>query len=176
MSDERVCIGAFAGAHGVHGAALVKTFTESPDAISAYGEVETEDGSRRFQLKFVRSPKADMAIVKSPEIKTREDALALKGQRLYVSRDALPAPEEDEFYLTDLVGLKVVDENNASAGLVRAVFNFGAGDLLEIEKIPGMKGVRLVSFRKEIVTEIDIAAGMVRILREALILDNETND
>jgi len=106
--------------------------------------------------------------VRAPEIKTREDAEALKGQRLYVARAALPEPDEDEFYLDDLVGLNAFDETGASLGTVKAVFNFGADDLLELGDIPGVKGVRLVPFTKAAVPEIRMTEGRISVARAAL--------
>lgn len=170
MSGEtkRICLGAFAGAHGVKGEAKIKTFTEAPENVAAYGPVTSEDGKLRFTLSFVKALKDGFVLVRAKEIKTREDAEALKGVRLYVDRDVLPAPEEDEFYLDDLVGLAAVDEDGLSLGAVRAVYNFGAGDLIELADIPGVKGVTLVPFTKEAVPEVDLSAGRLTVARAAL--------
>ena len=166
--NSRVCLGAFAGAHGVHGEAKIKTFTEAPENIASYGAVETEDGERQFTLTFIRLLKTDFALVRAPQISSREDAESLKGTRLYIDRDKLPAPDEDEFYLDDLIGLNAQDENSAPMGVVLAVYNFGAGDLLELGNIPDINGVRLVPFTKENATHIDLAAGAIIIRREAI--------
>ncbi len=165
---RRVCLGAFAGAHGVKGDALLKTFTEAPQNIALYGSVETEDGARAFTLRFIRNAKPGFAIVGAPEIASREDADALKGVRIFVDRAALPNPDEDEFYLDDLVGLDAVDEEGARAGRVAAVHNFGAGDILELENIPGVKGARMIPFTSETVPTVDIGNGSVTILRAAI--------
>lgn len=167
-TPKRVCVGAFAGAHGVKGAARVKTFTEKPENIAAYGPVETEDGARRFTLTVLRKAKPGVVLVSAPEIKSREDAEALKGARLYADRDRLPPPDEEEFYLDDLVGLSAIDEAGAPLGRVKAVYNFGAGDLIELSDIPGVKGLRAVPFTKTLVPRVDIAAGKITVLREAV--------
>ncbi|WP_411819140.1 ribosome maturation factor RimM [Hyphococcus formosus] len=167
-TDKRVCLGAFAGAHGVRGETKVKVFTAEPDGISAYGPVETEDRKRRFTLTVIRQMKGEFVLVRAPEIKSREDAESLKGSRLYIDRDALPAPEEDEFYLDDLVGLRAEDETGAPLGSIKAVYNFGADDMIELTKIPGIKGVRLVPFTKAMVPEVDIAGGRVVVARVAI--------
>ncbi|MHA7871831.1 MAG: ribosome maturation factor RimM [Hyphococcus sp.] len=166
--QTRVCLGVFIGAHGVKGAAQVKTFTEAPENIAAYGPVQTEDGARLFSLTVLRVPKPGIAIVTAPEIKSREDAQALKGARLYVDRTMLPAPAPDSFYIDDLVGLDVTDETGAPAGRIKAVYNFGAGDLLEIENIPGAKGVRLIPFTRDAVPRLDIDARRIVIAAGAL--------
>lgn len=157
----RACLGAFAGAHGVKGETKLKSFTETPEGVADYGPVETEDRKRRFTLKIVKVLKDGFVIARAPEIASREDAEALKGVRFYVNRSALPVPEEDEFYLDDLVGLKAFDEAGAALGAVKAVYNFGAGDLIELSGIPGVNGARLVPFTKAAVPAVDMKAGRI---------------
>lgn len=164
----RICLGAFAGAHGVKGDAKLKTFTEAPESIAAYGPVETEDGARSFTLTFIRELKPSLALVRAPEIKSREDAESMKGVRLYVARDKLPAPDDDEFYLDDLIGLQVIDETGAAMGYVGAIYDFGAGDLIEIKDIPEVNSVRLVQFTREAVPEINLTEGKITINRDAI--------
>lgn len=153
---RRVCLGAFAGAHGVKGEAKVKTFTEAPAGIAAYGPVTSEDGKRSFRLRFVRALKPDLALVTAPEIASREDAAALAGTRLYVAREMLPPTTEDEFYLEDLVGLAAFDEAGAPLGKVVAVHNFGAGDLIEVKAATGK--TLMVPFTNKVVPRIDLGA------------------
>ncbi len=176
LKPDRVCLGAFAGAHGVKGEAKVKTFTEAPENIAAYGPVETEKGDRRFSLRFLRPMKDGFALVRAPEIKSREEAEALKGERLYVNRSALPNPQEDEFYLDDLVGLSAFDETGAPIGLVKAVYNFGADDLLELGDIPDKKGVRLIAFTKENVPIVDLANDRLTVQRRCIDLADNDDD
>ncbi|WP_018634115.1 ribosome maturation factor RimM [Neomegalonema perideroedes] len=155
--DERVCVGAVAGAFGVRGEARLKPFTEDPRAVASYGPVETEDGARSFTLKISR-PIGDGLAVWLSGVKTREEAEALKGTRLYVSREALPEPEEDEFYHADLIGLKVEDLKGEPLGVVRSVQNYGAGDFLEIVT-PGRKAPALMPFTRETAPKIDLKGG-----------------
>lgn len=164
-ASRRICLGAFAGAHGVKGDAKIKTFTEAPENIAAYGPVESEDGARKFTLKITKVLKDDMVLARAPEITSREDAESLKGVRLYIERSALPPAEEDAFYLEDLVGLQAQDETGAPAGVVKAVYNFGADDLIEISDMPNVKGVRLIPFSRAAVPEIDLEAGLITIAR-----------
>ena len=175
-TQNRACLGAIAGPHGVRGGVKIKCFTQSPEAIASYGPVESEDGTRRFSLKIVNVARADLVVASAPEITSREDAESLKGTRLYVDRARLPAPDEDEFYLDDLVGLNVIDEDGAPAGIIAAVYNFGAGDVLEVKNIPDMKGVRLIAFTKDNVPEIDIKGGSLIIKRDALSDDANDDD
>ncbi len=175
MPRSRICLGAFAGAHGVKGEAKVKTFTETEEAAARYGEVESEDGARRFTLIFVRSLKPGLALVRSPEIASREDAEALAGVKFYVDRAALPEAAEDEFYIEDLVGLAARDESGATVGVIVAVHNFGAGDVLELKDRPGKAGPAMIPFTRTAVPRIDIAAGVATIAVSAL-ADAEEQD
>lgn len=167
-NNRRICLGAFAGAHGVKGAVQIKSFTKTPEDIGAYGPVETEDSGRIFTLTVIRTLKAGLVLATAPEVASREDAQALKGTRIYVDRNSLPDPEPDAFYHEDLIGLDAIDEAGEPMGRIKAVYNFGAGDLLELEAIPGVKGLRLVPFTKEAAPIIDLTAGRVTIMRAAL--------
>lgn len=155
--NERVCVGAVAGAFGVRGEARLKPFTEDPRAVAAYGPVETEDGARSFTVKITR-PINDGLAVRLSGVNTREEAEALKGTRLYVSRAALPEPEDDEFYHADLIGLKVEDLSGKPLGVVRSVQNYGAGDFLEIVT-PGRRAPALMPFTRETAPKIDLKGG-----------------
>jgi 16S rRNA processing protein RimM len=165
----RVCLGAFAGAHGVKGEAKVRTFTETEDGVSSYGAVESSDGRRRFTLKFIRVLKPGLALVSAPEIASREDAEALAGVELYVERARLPAPAEGEFYLEDLVGLAAVDDEGIPLGRIVAFYNFGAGDILEFEGADGRKS--MLPFTRDTAPAVDLRAGVVTIAASALDAD-----
>jgi len=159
MSGARVCVGAIAGAFGVRGEAKVKTFTDDPGAIATYGPLESEDSSRRFDIKITRQVKGGFA-VRLSGVKSREEAEALKGTRLYVDRAVLPVPDEDEFYYADLIGLRVEGEGGVLLGKVKAVHEFGAGDMLEYVPDRGGETV-LVPFTRAAVPVVDIAGGRV---------------
>lgn len=164
MSDaetaRRVCLGAVAGAFGVRGEVRLKPFTDDPEAIAAYGPLETEQGERRFEVRLTRVVKGGVA-ARLSGVATREQAEGLRGTRLYAPRDALPPPEdEDEFYHADLINLAVVDLSGALLGAVRAVQNYGAGDMLEIAPPGGGKTV-LLPFTRAEAPHIDLAAGEI---------------
>ncbi len=154
-SPARVCVAAVAGAYGVRGEARVKSFTAAPGAFADYGLLETEDGARRFEARVLQAVSGGFA-TRLSGVSTREQAEALKGVRLYVPRDRLPSLEPDEFYHADLIGLDVVDTGGAPLGSVRAVQNFGAGDMLEIVA-PG-RPVLMLPFTRAAAPTIDFAA------------------
>lgn len=155
--EGRVCVGVVTGAHGVKGLVRIKPFTEMPEGIAAYGTVETEDGSRQLEITVANRIGKGQIAARIAGIRERTAAEALKGQRLYVPRARLPAPAENEFYHADLIGLAVLSGDGRRLGAVRAVYDFGAGDVLEIADATG--NLSLVPFNRQAVPEIDIAAG-----------------
>ncbi|MGV6802125.1 MAG: ribosome maturation factor RimM [bacterium] len=160
---KRICIGAIAGAHGVKGEIKVKSFTAHPADIAAYGPLTSEDQTHQFTLKLVRQIKPDLFIARAKEIANRDAAEQLKSVRLYVDRDKLPAPDKDEFYYEDLVGLIAITETGAPLGKVKAVVNHGAGDILELTDVPEQNGGLLIPFTRAAVPEVNLAAGFVTI-------------
>ncbi len=168
MSDSSpnrlILVGRIAGAFGVRGELRISTYTEDPLSLTRYGELKREDGSPALRLQSARAVK-DGIVARSPTVTTKEEADALRGLRLYVPRDALPEPEdEDEFYLADLIGLQAVDPGGASLGRVKAVHAFGAGDVLEVDPADGSPTWQ-VAFTREIVPEIAIPEGRLTIVR-----------
>jgi 16S rRNA processing protein RimM len=151
----RVCIAQIGAAHGVRGEVRLKPFTEDPLAVTRYGALESEDGRRRFEIEGARRAK-DMLVVRLKGVTDRDAAEALKNIRLYVAREKLPQPEADEFYHADLVGLTAQKQNGETVGTVKAVHNFGAGDLLEIEPADG--ATIMLPFNEATVPVVDIAA------------------
>jgi 16S rRNA processing protein RimM len=139
----------------------VKSYTAEPAAIGSYGPLTTEDG-RELRLSHVRpagggSP--DMLVARIEGVTTREAAEALNRTQLYISRERLPAPdEEDEFLLADLVGLTVEGPDGSALGRVVAVPNYGGGDLLEIRPAAGGPTV-LLPFTKAFVPNVEIGEG-----------------
>lgn len=157
-TDSRVCVGAIAGSFGVSGEVRLKSFCADPGAIASYGPLFTEDGSRSFKVKLTR-PVAGGLGARLTGIATKEEADALKGTTLWVSRDRLPALGDDEFYHADLIGLAVHDTGGALLGRVTAVHNHGAGDLIEVMDPDGK--ALLLPFTRAAVPTVDLAAGRV---------------
>ena len=151
-------MGAVVAAHGIKGEVRIKTFTASPDALMAYGPLAT-GGGRVLRITSLKSGKGDEAIVRFEGIADRTAAERLKGEQLSVSRDALPEPDAGEFYHADLVGLRVEDASGKALGNVKAVHNFGAGDIIEVAGANG--ATELVPFNTLTIREIDVANGRI---------------
>ncbi|MGQ0590626.1 MAG: ribosome maturation factor RimM [Sphingosinicella sp.] len=138
MAETQVILAAVAGAHGVGGEVRLKLFAEGLDSLKRHETLFA--GERALTLKSVR-PGGAGAIARFAEIADRAAAEALRGQLLSVPRDALPPLGEGESYHADLIGLAVVDAADAPLGAVVAVENYGAGDLLEIERPDGKRAL-----------------------------------
>jgi 16S rRNA processing protein RimM len=155
MGDALILVGRVAGAFGVKGEVRITTFTADPLALVDYKTLLREDGSPALTLTGGRVAKGGV-VARAGEIETREQAEAARGLKLYIPRDRLPEPEdEDEFYVTDLVGLDVVTPDGEPLGRVRSVHDFGAGDLLEIEPPQGPSW--WLPFTREAVPEVSLA-------------------
>jgi 16S rRNA processing protein RimM len=152
---ERLCVGVILGAHGLKGAVRVKSFTANAVDVAAYGIVEDEAGRRRFRLLALGEAKG-VVTARIDGIVDRTGADALKGVKLFVARDVLPATGEDEFYASDLVGLSAEGTDGSELGKVKGVFDFGGGDVIEIQ---GPGGSVMVPFTKAAVPVVDIAGG-----------------
>jgi 16S rRNA processing protein RimM len=159
-----VLVGRVAGGFGVRGEVRITAYTESPDALLRYKTLLREDGSPALTLLSGRVAK-DGVIAKTREIEVKEAADALRGLRLFVPRAALPELEENEFYLTDLIGLDALTPEGASLGKVKAVHNFGAGDILEIAPVAGPSFY--LPFTREAVPALDIPNGRLTAVRPA---------
>ena len=154
--QDRVCVGAIAGAWGVQGEVRLKSFCTEPEAIASYGPLWAEDGSRSFGVRITRRIPNGLA-ARLSGVASREAAEALRGTRLMADRDRLPPLPDDEFYHADLIGLEVFDSGGGALGQVRAVLNHGAGDLLEVV-VPGRSDTLLLPFTRATVPLVDVAA------------------
>lgn len=152
MADQ-VTLAAVAGAHGINGDVRLKLFAESVESLSRHKAVQV--GDRQLTIKSVKAS-GGTPVVRFAEISDRNAAEALRGQLITVPRQALPPLEEGEYYHADLIGLPCVDGEGAPLGAVVAVENFGAGDILEIEKPDGRRS--MVPFREGIA---DLAEGRI---------------
>ena len=141
-APAQVVLAAVAGAHGVGGELRLKLFAQSLDSLKRHKRLFA--GARTLTVAAVR-PGSGGAIVRFEEITDRDSAEALRGTLLSLPRAELPPLEEGEYYHADLIGLPCQAEDGTALGMVVAVENFGAGDLLEIERPDGKRA--LVPFR-----------------------------
>jgi 16S rRNA processing protein RimM len=162
VSPDLILVGRVAGAFGVKGEVRITTYTADPMALVGYRDLKRETGAPALTLAGGRPTKGGI-IVRAKEVETREQAEALRGLRLYIPRAVLPEPDEDEFYVTDLVGLAVVAADGEPLGRIKDVRDFGAGDLLEVQPETGASW--WLPFTREAVPEVKIAEGKVVAVR-----------
>jgi 16S rRNA processing protein RimM len=162
VTDRLILVGRVAGAFGVKGELRLTAYTDDPEALARYRDLKRADGSPALTLTGGRAQKGAL-IARAEEVATREGAEALRGLELYLPRAALPAPDEDEFYLADLIGLAVVTPAGEALGRIKSVQNFGAGDLLEIAPERGPSW--WLPFTREAVPEVKLAEGLVVAVR-----------
>jgi 16S rRNA processing protein RimM len=144
-TGKRVALAAVAGAHGVKGELRLKLFSDSVESLARHSRFYV--GGREYALKDVKDG-GKTAIARFEGIADRTQAEALRGELVEINRDALPPLEEGEYYHADLIGLPCVDDAGKALGSVSAVENFGAGDLLEVERPDGKRS--LIPFREPI--------------------------
>jgi 16S rRNA processing protein RimM len=155
-----ICVAQFGAAHGVRGEITLRSFTQQPADFSRYGPLSTKDGARTFEITHSRAAK-DHFIVRVAGVDDRDAAQALRNVELYVARDKLPPPSDDEFYHADLIGLAAATSDGTALGAVSAIYNFGAGDMIEIR--PATGDALLVPFTRTVVPAIDFAARSITV-------------
>jgi 16S rRNA processing protein RimM len=158
--DRLILMGVFGAPQGVRGEIRVKSLTGEPSAIGAYGPLTNKGRTRMFAFESLRPLKDDLLVARVTGILSREAAEAFKGVEIFARRDQLPAPDEDEFYYEDLVGLEAVDAAGGPIGRVVSLMNHGAGDVLEIAPADGGETL-LLPFTKSVAPRIDFAAGRI---------------
>lgn len=172
--DKRICIGAIVGVHGIKGEVKVKSFTDPDTNVDKYGIVENKEGNRTFELKVMGRSK-ELLRVKIKGVSDRTTAETLIGNGFYINREVLPKLEdEDEFYEADLVGLEVRQANQV-IGTVAGMYNFGAGEIIEI-KLKSTGKLEMLPFTKLYVPEINISQGYVTVTSATLLFASEEGE
>jgi 16S rRNA processing protein RimM len=176
MADvtKRILLGDIVAAHGIRGEVVLRVYTNDPEDIGAYGPLSDESGKHSFEIASAKAT-AKGVHVRLKGVTTRNEAEALRGTKLYVARDALPPPDEGDYYHEDLVGLTAITPEGTTLGRVVAVQNFGAGDLIEIQ-LTGGKLTEFVPFTDTYVPTVDIAGGRLTIIVPVMVGDPEPTE
>jgi 16S rRNA processing protein RimM len=140
---RKVALAAVAGAHGVKGEVRLKLFAEKVDSLSRAPTLSV--GGRELKLESIRDAGGKGAVARFAGIADRTAAEGLRGSLVEVDRASLPPLQEGEYYHADILGLPCFDLAGEPVGTVASVENFGAGDLLEVEKPDGHRS--LIPFR-----------------------------
>ena len=139
MGDRTVTLAAITGAHGVTGEVRLKLFGEGVASLKGFRAFVVPGREGPLTPNSIRDDGKGGAIARFVEVADRNMAEALRGALLTVPREELPALADGEYYHADLIGLAAVSEDGAPLGTVIAVENFGAGDVIEIERSEGSK-------------------------------------
>ena len=153
-----VCVGVIAKPKGVRGLVRIACYTARPADLMAYGPVRDGPGGRVIALELREAGPAGV-VAAVAGVSDRDAAETLRGTRLYVPRAALPETGVDEFFHADLIGLSVELADGTRIGTVRALHDFGAGDILEVARAGG--DTAMLPFTREAVPEIDIGGGRI---------------
>ena len=160
MSKDRVLLGVVAAPHGVRGLVRIRSFTDDPMAIASYGELSDEMGKTRYRVEALSTVKGAV-LARIEGVADRTAAQAIRGLRLYVERERLPATGEREWYEADLIGLLAVGRDGRDWGKVIAFHDFGAGRAMEISGGSASRNSVMLPFTDEAVPEVDIEGGKV---------------
>ncbi len=155
---KQICVAKIISAHGIKGAVKIKSFTENPKDFNRYGELFDHD-DLVINIEILSS-NGDIVIAKLEDVGDRDKAQEFVGKNLFIDRSILPPPQEDEFYVEDLVGLDVISQDNNKCGVVKYVHNFGGGDIVEIH----FQGdhYQMVAFTKENFPEINFENKIIK--------------
>lgn len=173
---DLLLVGRVGRAHGVRGEVKMRPETDDPDRLR---DVETlylgtdPEAVRPHAVASVRmqqvKKKGTVVVLGLADVDGRDAAMGLKGLNVYAHPDDLPALDEDEFFLHDLVGLAVVTVDGDAVGTVRDVMDLPAHDVLVIDR--GDQPDAMVPAVAEFIDDIDLEAGTVAIRPIAGLLD-----
>jgi 16S rRNA processing protein RimM len=166
----RVCLGVIVGVKGLRGELRVKSFTEAPGDVAAYGPLTASDG-RTFNLSVVNVLE-DVVIATVEGVADRDGAEALKGLELFVDRAVLPQTEGDTYYHADLIGLAVETTAGERVGKVSAFHNFGGGDVMEVTA-EGRTDTGFLPFTGDVIAAVDVVGGKVVIVPTPGLFEDE---
>lgn len=151
---DLILVAQVSAAVGLQGEFKLLSFMDDPFSVLEYSPLLDDKGQPALVVTKAREHKGGL-VVRAEGIPDRTAADKIMGLKLYVDRAELPEPDEDEYYITDLIGMTVVDTTGAEVGKVANVDNFGAGDLLDIRPVEGASFYLLFSL--ENVPEVRLA-------------------
>lgn len=155
---SKVLVGLILAAHGVRGDVKIRSYTDEPEAIFSYA---LTDKTGRKKYSITRRGGNAQAYVASIGLKDRNEAELLRNTELYADAGELPEKSSTEYYYTELKGLEARTTNGKAYGRVVNVYNFGAGDIIEIERAGGE--LEMLPFRAPFVGDVDTNGGYLMV-------------
>jgi 16S rRNA processing protein RimM len=165
VTSNLFCAAVIASAHGIQGHVKVKCFLEDPAQLKTYSPYSNEEGESVYAVKKVLSQTKDVLIVSLEGVTTRTEAEDLRGAKLMLDSERLPALVDDTYYHKDLIGLPVISKKGQPVGTVHALYNFGAGELLEVKANTGT--LHMIPFTHEMVVEVNLEKKTLHLSSEA---------
>jgi 16S rRNA processing protein RimM len=177
VPDSRIQLGVIGRPHGVRGLVKVTSHTANPADLTAYGPLSDAQG-RLFSLRWKAEGVAEVSLIVGGavvKVADRTTAEKLTNTKLFIDRSALPATDEEEFYLSDLVGLSAIAPDGGVIGSVAMVHDYGAGASLEIARDDAASVI--VPFTRTCVPDIDPSSGrLVVILPDDVVVSATAHD
>lgn len=154
--------GKIVNTHGLRGEVKVVTWTDYPEDFEdiEYVYVKRKTGDEKLHISSIKYQKNNL-IIKFSEIKDINEAEKYKNQILYVEREMMGELPDGVYYIADLIGSSVIDENGEEIGVIADVFNTGANDIYDVKR-EGKKNL-LIPVIDDVVKEIDIENKVIRI-------------
>jgi 16S rRNA processing protein RimM len=162
--NSLICAAVIVSAHGVRGHVKVKCFLEDPNLLNTYSPFLNEKGEDVYRIEKVLSQDKDILIVSLEGVTDRNQAEQLKSAKLMLSTERLPELSEDTFYHRELIGLSVKSLSGQPLGEIHALYNFGAGELLEIQT--PTRGLQMIPFTRDTVPEVNPKEGVLLLSSE----------
>ena len=154
----RILMGRIGAAHGIRGEVRLQSFCADPADIAHYAPLISARTGETITITALR-PAGKLFVAAIAGITDRTGAEKLNGTDLLAERGQLPEPADDEYYLSDLIGLEARSTDGSRIGTVAALENYGAGDIIEIRPDAGQS--LLFAFTRATVPEIDLDAGFL---------------
>ncbi len=165
MSYSLINIGKITSTHGIKGELKFLCYLSEPKSICSFNQLLDKKGKEIFKLEKARSIKKNILILKLQMILNKEDAEKLIGKNLYISKKELGPTQDNEFYYNDLIKLRVEDEEGNYIGIINNVFDFGAGNIIEIKKDKSLE-IIMLPFSKSFFPHVEIGNKIIVSLPE----------
>lgn len=161
MRNKTLQVGEIVNTHGLRGEVKIVPWTDYPEVFEDFSHVYLEKGNKKLTIKSVKYQKANL-IVKFDEISSIEEAERYKTSVLYVEREQLGEPEEG-YYICDLLGISVIDEDGNKLGVIKDVISTGkCNDVYVIEAADGGRDI-LLPVIDEVILSVDIDEEICRV-------------
>ena len=160
--EDLLQVGIITSTHGVRGEVKVYPTTDDPRRFRRLKEVVLDTGREKLNLeiegvKFFKQ----FVILKFKGLDNINDIEKYRQKSLYVTRKNAVRLQRDEYFIADLIGLKVQDEDGTELGTVKGVIETGANDVYEVEMADGRS--LLLPAIKQCILNVDVENGMMQV-------------